>query len=111
MQSFEWVTEEYCSNCLIEALKHKLKDWKSVKVYFIPIDIAGKQNFHFMWYDGTASYDFSDYDDEVDHNIFHYLYYAGRVRKFPADFAAKYQGYRRQRVKSWLKNKHQHKGE
>lgn len=52
----------FYSNCLIEAVKAKLKDWKHVKLYYCK-PCRGRDgtlhSFHILWDDGVASYDFS----------------------------------------------------
>lgn len=48
----------YYSNCLIEAIKHKLKQWKCVKITYISVKYNIVSTPHFMWSDGLNDYDF-----------------------------------------------------
>lgn len=89
MNAFEYVSPEYVSNCLIEAVKAKLKDWKHVTIFFC---YPGKQQFcHFMWSDTRKqkSYDFSD---SSPHDLPWYkcLLFRGCIREFNFEFARQY---------------------
>lgn len=37
------------SNCLLEAVKAKLTDWKNVKIFYIPKELNYENNAHFLW--------------------------------------------------------------
>ena len=51
----EIITGEFASNCLIQAIKHKIMDWRNVKV----ICIFRKHHLpHFAWSNGKYEYDF-----------------------------------------------------
>ena len=45
--------QEYFSNCLFEAIKAKLKDWKNIRIIF-------QKPHHFLWYNAKDKriYDF-----------------------------------------------------
>ena len=90
MKKFEYITESYFSNCLIEAVKAKLKN-KNVKLYFCKPKKG--QMFHFMWDDGNASYDFSDCEED-ELKWFQRFLFSGRIRKFKNGFAKQYSQYR-----------------
>lgn len=46
----------FYSNCFFEALKAKLKDWKNVKVIYLPKELAFRSRFgHFIWKDRTTN--------------------------------------------------------
>ena len=92
MQHFEYVSGEYCSNCLIEAVKAKLKDWPRVKIYFCKP--TRSRMFHFMWTDGSADFDFSDNGVNGELPWYKCLRFQGRVRRFKLGFAADYAAYR-----------------
>lgn len=101
MQSFEIVSKEYYSNCMIEALKAKIKDPK-VKIYFCKPRITENghfQMFHFLWSDGKADYDFSDLK-ENGLPPYKNLFFKGAVRKFHVGFAERYTKYRNKGVKN-----------
>lgn len=90
-QKYEVVTGEYYSNCMIEAVRAKIRN-PQVKIYFCrPIkNKNGKwQSCHFMWSDGKADYDFSDFSDGC-----HNLIFKGNVRRFDCGFADRYTKYR-----------------
>lgn len=58
MSKFEIISNDYYSNCLIEAIKAKLKNWKQIKITYVsPFD---NEVFcpHFLWSDGEYDYDF-----------------------------------------------------
>lgn len=66
--SFSYITEAYTSNCLLEAIKAKIKNLSGVTLYFCKPRITENGNFqwpHIMWSDQNGSYDFSD-DEETD---------------------------------------------
>lgn len=94
-RKWEYVSEEFFSNCWIEAFKAKIKDPFHVKVYFCkPLIKNGKfQMFHFMWSDGVNDFDFTDYDTVTDNSIFCqkvHLFFPGMIRKLPLGFAKDY---------------------
>lgn len=41
--------KEYWSNCLLEAIKAKLKDWKNIKIIHIPAKKNDVNCPHWMW--------------------------------------------------------------
>lgn len=94
-QSYEIVSKEYRSNCMMEALKAKIRNPK-IKIYFCKPRITEKGNFqmfHFMWTDGKADYDFSDLKENrlpPYKNVF----FKGVIRKFDLGFADAYCKYR-----------------
>ena len=93
-ENFRYVSPEYVSNCLIEAVKAKLKDPRRVKLYFCkPTFAPDYQMFHFMWSDGKADYDFSD----CGHGKtpwYRCLLFKGQIRQFKPGFAARYSSMR-----------------
>lgn len=97
---YEVIGKEYWSNCMIEALKAKIRNPR-VKIYFCRPRIINHhfQIFHFMWSDGKADYDFSDLG-EGNLQLYRSLLFKGVVRKFELGFAEKYTKYRN-RVK-WI---------
>lgn len=46
-------TDFFYSNCLIEAIKAKLKDWKNVRILYIPNHFNISRGGHFVWKDKT----------------------------------------------------------
>ena len=68
----------YYSNCLVEAIKYKLKDWKNVRITYIPASYNEVYCPHFMWSDGKNDYDFG-----VDRKLKWYekLWFKGEIRK------------------------------
>lgn len=91
---YKIVSKEYYYNCMIEALKAKIRNPK-VKIYFCkPIIKRGHfQNFHFMWSDGRTDYDFSDLNDGKMPWYKDFIF-RGVLRKFPLGFAEEYSRYR-----------------
>lgn len=89
---YEVVTEKYYSNCMVEAVRAKIRN-PQVKIYFCrPIkNKNGKfQSCHFMWSDGKFDYDFSDFSDSGHKN----LIFRGAIRRFDYGFAYRYAKYR-----------------
>ncbi len=95
MDQYKIISEEYYSNCLIEALKAKARN-PEVKIYFCKPRITENGNFqmfHFMWSDGKSDYDFSDLE-ENGLPPYRNLLFKGVIRKFEPGFAKKYAEYR-----------------
>lgn len=93
---FIYISDEFMSNCMLEAIKAKLKNPSSVKLYFCKPRIAENGNFqwlHFMWSDGEHDYDFSD-DGSVDLPWYKCFIFKGRIRQFNLGFAKRYSTYR-----------------
>lgn len=93
-------SKTYYSNCMIEALKAKVRN-PEVKIYFCGPRITENGNFqmfHFMWTDGKADYDFSDLE-ENGLPPYRNLLFKGAIRKFDLGFAEKYAEYRNKRGK------------
>jgi len=93
MENF--ITPQYHSNCLIEAVKAKIRNLR-VKIYFCKPRITENGHFqmlHFMWSDGTADFDFSD-DEPTRLPWYKCFWFKGAVRQFELGFAAKYSAYR-----------------
>lgn len=95
MNNFEIVSKPYYSNCLVEAIKAKIRS-PNVKIYFCKPRITENGNFqmlHFLWSDGTADYDFSDLHD-CEMPWYKDFVYKGHIRKFKLGFAERYAKYR-----------------
>lgn len=91
-RKFQYITEEYYSNCFFEAIKAKLRNWKEVKIYFCKPRITPNGNFqmpHFMWEDTNNSFDFSD-DEYGNLPWYKCFWFKGRIRRFKRGFALKY---------------------
>lgn len=106
--SHEIVSKEYYSNCMIEAIKAKLKNRK-VKIFFCKPRKTENGNFqmcHFMWSDGKADYDFSDMS-ESGLPPYKNLFFKGTVRKFDLGFAERYCKYRnvRREPERWIEKR------
>lgn len=93
-----FITHKYYSNCLIEAIKAKIKNHR-VKIYFCKPRIAKNghlQMCHFMWSDGLADFDFAD-DGSTELPWYRSFWFKGAVRKFALGFAAWYTTYRNEK--------------
>ena len=88
-ETFRYVSPECVSNCMIEAIRAKLRDPRRVKLYFLKPRFKPFQMFHFMWTDGKADYDFSDDENRVM-PWYKCLLFKGRIRQFRLGFAARY---------------------
>ena len=73
--------KEFYSNCLFEAIKAKIKDWKNIKILFIPTRFNDERLFNFMWLNTSSNelYDFKA--DKPITMIFKSLLFRGSVRK------------------------------
>lgn len=95
------ITNEFSSNCLIEAIKAKCKNPKDVKLYFCWPYIkptGGLGSMHLLWEDKNYSYDFSDAEYSDNHSFIELFWYRGYIRRWPKGFArrfAKHRNYRR----------------
>ena len=49
MSGKEIISKTFCSNCLIEAVKAKLKDWKNITIKKIPSYINVDKGCHYYW--------------------------------------------------------------
>lgn len=90
MKRYEIISEEFISNCLIQAIWHKLKDWKHVKIFAS----FKNKHIHFMWSDGKYDYDFSD-NGQKPFKWYHLISYRGVIRKFDLGFAEWYKKYKK----------------
>lgn len=98
-ENFQYITDEYVSNCFFEAIKAKIKNPKVVKVYFCKPRITENGNFqwmHFMWTNGKSDYDFSD-DENRPLAWYQRFWFSGRIRRFKKGFAKRYSEYRNKR--------------
>lgn len=86
------ISEGYYSNCLIEAIKAKIRN-PSIKLHFCkpyrkPNGRIG--SMHILWEDDNYSYDFSDIDWSDNGHFWQYFWYKGYIRQWPKDFAKKF---------------------
>ena len=91
MKNGTFITEQFRSHCLVEAVKAKLRD-KNVKIYFCKPRITENGHFqmaHFMWTDGKEDYDFSD-DNGGGLPWYKCFWFKGAIRKFDHGFARRY---------------------
>lgn len=81
----------FYSNCFLEAVKHKLKDWKHVKITYIPPRYNEVFCPHFLWSDGENDYDFG-----VERHIrwWEILWFKGEIRKRKLGWNQRWKAYR-----------------
>lgn len=82
-------SEDFYSNCLLEAVKVKLKDWSHVTITYVsPFD---NEVFcpHFLWSDGKFDYDFG-YEDVQCPLILAWTIHKGHIRQRTLGFNQKY---------------------
>lgn len=94
---WEYASKIYYSNCVIEALRAKLRHPLKVTVYFCkPFKnrFHVHEGIHVMWADKDGSYDFSDAWDVENPGEQHPIWYRGQIRKFKPDFARRYSEWR-----------------
>ena len=65
--SVKILTKAFYSNCLIEAVKAKLKNWKNVEIKKIPSYINVTRNPHYYWVhkDSGRIFEFVEYEPEL----------------------------------------------
>ena len=100
---FIWISDFYWSNCLIEAIKAKIRN-PHIKVYIAKPDIKNHRMFHFIWSDGKHSYDFSDKDEFLENSklpwFLQVIVFKGGIRQFEdAEFAKRYTSIRNHKIK------------
>lgn len=81
----------FYSNCFLEAVKHKLKDWNHVKIAYIPPQYNECFCPHFLWSDGEYDYDFG-----VERYLKWYerFWFKGEIRIRKLGFNQKWKAYR-----------------
>ena len=81
----------FYSNCFMEAIKHKLKDWKHVKITYIPPRYNEVFCPHFLWSDGENDYDFG-----VERHIrwWEIIWFKGEIRKRKLGWNQRWKAYR-----------------
>lgn len=80
------ISKSFYSNCLLEAIKAKLKNWKAMKLYVIKPNKHTNSSFHIMWVNQKTDlgYDFSDC--RVHTNWWKSILFKGNLRQFPKGF-------------------------
>ena len=80
------VSEDFYSNCLVEALKAKLKNPK-IKITYVSPFVNEVFCPHFLWSDGVNDYDFG-----VERHLKWYeiLWFKGHIRQRNLGFNEKY---------------------
>lgn len=91
------ITKDFYSNCLIEALKHKLKDWENIKITYIPPQYNEVFCPHFLWYDGEFDYDFGVEKHLKWYQIF---WFKGYIRQRKLGWNKRWKEYRIAKKKS-----------
>lgn len=89
MSQFKIVSKDYYSNCLIEAIKAKLKDWKHIKITYVsPFD---NEVFcpHILWSDGRYDYDFGN-EGKGDQGLANWTLHKGHIRQRELGYNEKY---------------------
>lgn len=103
---FEIISKDFYSNCLIEAIKAKIKDWKHIKLTFVsPFD---NEVFcpHVMWSDGINDYDFGN-EGKGNQGILNWTLHKGHIRKRELGYNQKYKmvcknwSRRKRRARKW----------
>lgn len=87
----------FYSNCLLEALKAKIKDPKRVKLTYLPPTVNECFCPHWLWSDGEHDYDFG-----VERYLKWYerIWFKGHIRQRSLGFNEKWKGYRKSKKKS-----------
>lgn len=81
----------FFSNCFIEAIKAKLKDWNNVKITYISPKYNAKFYPHFLWSDGKNDYDFGTIEKLKWYNV---LLFKGCIRKRNLGFNKSWKQYK-----------------
>ena len=86
------LTGEFYSNCLLEAIKAKLRDWKNVKLTYIPPRYNEVFCPHFLWSDGIYDYDFGYVEKQL--KWYQIFWFKGRIRQRALGWNKKWKSYR-----------------
>lgn len=78
-----YISEYFYSNCLIEAIKAKIRHPIKIKIKYIPVRLNEVFCPHLMWHDGEYTYDFWAYEHLKPYQI---LWHKGRIRKNEYDY-------------------------
>lgn len=78
-----YISKYFYSNCLIEAIKAKIRHPIKIKIKYIPARLNEVFCPHLMWHDGEYTYDFWAYGHLKPYQI---LWYKGRIRKNEYDY-------------------------
>lgn len=89
------VGEMFYSNCLLEAIKAKIRDPKRVRVTYLPPTINECFCPHFMWSDGVKDYDF---DVERYLKWYERIWFKGCIRERGLGFNQRWKAYRREKI-------------
>lgn len=85
------------SNCLFEAVKAKLRNWKEVKIHKIPAKFSNEIFPHFWWSIGDKAYDFKSCKSS---RRFQVLLFKGEIR---ADDLMVFESFVAHKAKSYIK--------
>lgn len=99
-ERFEIISKDFYSNCLIEAIKAKVKDWKHIKLTYVsPFD---NEVFcpHIMWSDGIHDYDFGN-EGKGNQGILNWTLHRGHIRMRELGYNQKY----KMVCKNWSRRK------
>ena len=96
----EYVSESFYSNCVIQAIKHKLLDWKNVTITYIPPKYGESYWYvpHLLWSDGKYDYDFGT---ERHLNYLQVFLFKGCIRRRSLGWNEKY---KKRRIENYLKH-------
>lgn len=86
---FEIISNDYYSNCLIEAVKAKLKNWKQIKITYVSPFYNEVFCPHILWSDGEYDYDFGN-EGKGDQGILNWTLHEGHIRKRQLGYNQKY---------------------
>lgn len=94
----------FYSNCLLEAVKAKLKDWKDIKIFYIPKKFNDTKCFHFMWKNTKTNETFDFKAEKALSSPLKLLYFKGHIRK--VSIQNYYSKYMNNEVSKYLKSKY-----
>lgn len=86
---FEIISKDYYSNCLIEAVKAKLKNWKQIKITYVSPFYNEVFCPHILWSDGEYDYDFGN-EGKGDQGVLNWTLHEGHIRKRQLGYNQKY---------------------
>lgn len=87
-KKFEIISRDYYSNCMIEAVKAKVKDWKHVKITYVSPWNNLTLSPHFLWSDGENDYDFGHENGEQ--GLRDWTIHKGHIRKHELGYNQRY---------------------
>lgn len=104
MDKFKIISKDYYSNCLIEAIRAKLKNWRGIKITYVSPFHNEVFCPHILWSDGEYDYDFGN-EGKGDQGILNWTLHEGHIRQRKLGYNERY----KKTCKEWVQ-RHKRRG-